>query len=93
MTEAERIDMTRVILDRLDRMESRQETVRAENREDHDKIFTEIKEITKTGCPLGKSNSKAIEELRSRPERWGSIGFAAVSALGAIVSAIFGWRH
>ena len=83
---AEENSVLREISHRLNSIESRQETIRVENREDHAEIFRKIEEITKNGCPLGMQHSKDIKELKDRPERVVGIGAAIAAIIGAVVS-------
>ena len=78
---------------RLDRIESRQETIRTENRSDHEKIFGMIGKITEEGCPLGQKNSEYIKELRGRSYKLVELGSMAISALCAAIAVYFSRGH
>ena len=82
----EETGILREISNRLNSIEARQETIRKENREDHAEIFRKINEITLEGCPLGKTHSRDIKELKDRPERVVGIGAAIAAIIGAVVA-------
>jgi 2-hydroxy-3-keto-5-methylthiopentenyl-1-phosphate phosphatase len=82
----EETGILREISNRLNSIESRQETIRVENREDHAEVFRKIEEITRNGCPLGVQHTRDIKELKERPERIVGIGAAVAAIAGAIVS-------
>jgi len=84
--------LTDIILDRLDKIEERQEVIRTENREDHDKIFGKIDAISIGGCAVGKANADAIIELKHRPEKALNIA-AAIISTAAMLTTLWTFFH
>jgi len=82
----EEYGVLREISNRLNSIEARQETIRKENREEHDKFFKKLDTIAEDGCPLGKRHTQDIKELKDRPERLIGIGAAFAAIAGAVVS-------
>jgi hypothetical protein len=78
------------IIARLDNIERRQGDIHNENRCDHQTIFAQLSSITSGGCAIGRANSKAIDELKSRPERTVSIAAAIAAILAFLGSVLLG---